>query len=70
MNGETAWRLAESLAAWAWRASWHGAVLAVVVALLLWAVGRRISPGIPSVGVDWGEASGTDGPSCIPAGMK
>src|SRR2546421_11898080 len=45
MNGETAWRLAESLAAWAWRASWQGAVLAVVVALLLWGVGRRISPG-------------------------
>ena len=45
MNGGAAWRLAESLAAWAWRASWQGAVLAVVVALLLWAVGRRISPG-------------------------
>src|SRR3954454_23753700 len=44
MNGETGWRLAESLAAWAWRASWQGAALAVVVALLLWAVGRRISP--------------------------
>lgn len=44
MNGETAWRLAESLAAWAWRASWQGAALAVIVALLLWAVGRRISP--------------------------
>src|SRR3954471_21670445 len=45
MNGETGWRLAESLAAWAWRASWQGAALAVVVALVLWAVGRRISPG-------------------------
>jgi beta-lactamase regulating signal transducer with metallopeptidase domain len=49
MNGDTAaaaaWRWAEALGAWAWRASWQGAALAAVVALLLWAVGRRIPPG-------------------------
>ncbi|MDB5320277.1 MAG: blaR1 4 [Phycisphaerales bacterium] len=45
MNGEAAWGLAETFGAWAWRASWQGAALAAVVALLLWAVGKRISPG-------------------------
>jgi beta-lactamase regulating signal transducer with metallopeptidase domain len=34
----------DALAAWAWRASWQAAILASVVALILWAAGRRLSP--------------------------
>ena len=34
----------QSLANWAWRASWQGAALAVVVGVLLWVAGKRISP--------------------------
>jgi hypothetical protein len=36
-----AWRVAESLAGWAWRAGWQGALLAAGVAAVLWLVGRR-----------------------------
>ena len=41
---ESAVRVVDSLAAWAWRASWEGAALAVIVAILLWLLGGRISP--------------------------
>ena len=44
MNGEAVWRYAETLGAWAWRASWQGAALAAIVALVLWLAGRKISP--------------------------
>ena len=44
MSGEPAWQAAESLASWAWRASWQGAALAVFVGVLLWLAGRQISP--------------------------
>lgn len=37
--------MAESLAAWAWRASWQGAALACAVGLIVWLAGRRLSPG-------------------------
>jgi len=33
----------EDVAAWAWRASWQGAVLAGVVAVVIKVVGRRLS---------------------------
>ncbi|HEY7115272.1 MAG TPA: M56 family metallopeptidase [Tepidisphaeraceae bacterium] len=43
-GGVTAWRAVESLATWAWRASWQGAILAGIVAIVLWIAGRRMSP--------------------------
>jgi beta-lactamase regulating signal transducer with metallopeptidase domain len=45
MSGETAWQLAEALATWAWRASWQGAALALLVGAVLALVGRKLSPG-------------------------
>jgi beta-lactamase regulating signal transducer with metallopeptidase domain len=44
MSSEAAVRALESLGAWAWRASWQGACLAAIVALVVWAFGRRVSP--------------------------
>jgi beta-lactamase regulating signal transducer with metallopeptidase domain len=43
--GEAASRVVETLATWAWQASWQGAVLAILVAMLLKLVGNRLSPG-------------------------
>src|SRR5438445_9552318 len=45
MNGEAAWRLAEALATWAWRASWEGAALARLVGVVLALVGPNLSRG-------------------------
>ena len=41
---ESAVRVLDWLSAWAWRASWEGAALAGIVAIILWLLGRRIAP--------------------------
>jgi beta-lactamase regulating signal transducer with metallopeptidase domain len=41
---ESTVRVLDWLSAWAWRASWEGAALAGIVAIILWMFGRKVSP--------------------------
>lgn len=42
--GAAGFSVLEPFGEWAWRASWQGAAMAVVVGVLLWAAGKKISP--------------------------